>query len=191
MNASTLPITPESFLAAIENLSVPQLHLESHRLLNSIYHLRRSNITLLSDDFSDDPECQAAVRENEEVIRRQEERIAIIRSEVERRGFRMEHGGPGGGGAVGRATNGVVNGNGRMDDEAVEIGSGAVGAEIEVQELGAERDTEVVREVAPMAVGMEEVQRPMARTEPPSQPRELDPVNHPASTGVEDDGVYL
>ncbi|KAF8454232.1 hypothetical protein BGX38DRAFT_352682 [Terfezia claveryi] len=184
MSATSLPITPEAFLAALENLSISQLRLESHRLLNSIYHLRRSNITLLSDDFASDPDCQDAVRENEEVIRRQEERVAMIRSEVERRGFRMEHwvlGEELGGDAVGGATNGVVNG---LDNGEVVVGREG---ESSIQgNLSVGGDTEVVREV-----GVEGVQGAVTSVEPPSQRRELDPLNHPSPAGIEDDGVYL
>ena len=73
-------------------LSVSQLHAEYHRLLNSIYHLRRSNATLLSEAFASDPDCREAVRENEEVITRQQQRADLAREELARRGFPLTHG---------------------------------------------------------------------------------------------------
>ena len=118
--------------------------------------------------------------------------MAMIRSEVERRGLRMEHWGVGeerGGEVVGGATNGVVNGNGAVIEVAVGSGASAGGG---VQgNLSAVRDLEVAREVAPTAVGVEDEPGAVTSTGPPSQPPELDPINHPSPTGAEDDGVYL
>ncbi|KAL7268663.1 hypothetical protein RUND412_008702 [Rhizina undulata] len=90
MSVTSQPITPESFLRAIRDLELEQLHAESARLNNSIFHLRRSNVALA--EFPDEPACQEAIAENEEVVRRQLERVDMIREEVERRGFRMGHG---------------------------------------------------------------------------------------------------
>ena len=82
----------EAFESALEPLSVSQLYAECHRLLNSIYHLRRSNATLLTEDFASDPDCREAVLENEEVIARQQRRVEMVQAEMKRRGFRSTHG---------------------------------------------------------------------------------------------------
>ncbi|KAF8461904.1 hypothetical protein BDZ91DRAFT_699291 [Kalaharituber pfeilii] len=102
MSHNALPITPVSFAHALTSLTLPSLHSESLRLQNSIYHLRRSNLSLehcLLDPSlpaDDQREFRDAIRENEEVIKRQEERIELVKQEVERRGFRMPHEGEAG-----------------------------------------------------------------------------------------------
>lgn len=78
-----------------------QLHAEATRLQLSLYHLRRSQIAL--EEFRDDPICRSAIEDNEVVIANQVDRIDLIRLEVERRGFSMEHG-------AGTGEN-LVNGN--------------------------------------------------------------------------------
>ncbi|KAF8536591.1 hypothetical protein BDD12DRAFT_807657 [Trichophaea hybrida] len=87
MSATTSPITPEAFQLAIADLELEQLHVESARLHNSIYHLERSNIAL--EEFKDDEDCRIAIGENVATIERQRERIEMIRVEVEKRGFMM------------------------------------------------------------------------------------------------------
>lgn len=80
----------EFFLQAIRDLELEQLHAEVARLQLSLYHLRRSQIAL--EEFRDDPICRSAIEDNEVVIKNQVDRIDLIRLEVERRGFSMEHG---------------------------------------------------------------------------------------------------
>jgi hypothetical protein len=77
----------ESFLEAITDLELEQLHAESSRLQNSIFHLERSNIAL--QEYCDDEDCRLAIQENKDTIARQMERVQMIRCEVERRGFLM------------------------------------------------------------------------------------------------------
>lgn len=84
----------EFFLQAIRDLGLEQLHAETARLQLSLYHLRRSQVQL--EEFRDDPVCRAAIEDNEVVIKHQVDRIDLIRLEVERRGFSMEHGSGGG-----------------------------------------------------------------------------------------------
>lgn len=74
----------------IRDLELEQLHAEAARLQLSLYHLRRSQIAL--EEFRDDPVCRSAIEDNVVVISYQVERIDLIRLEVERRGFSMEHG---------------------------------------------------------------------------------------------------
>lgn len=80
----------EFFLQAIRDLELEQLHAEAARLQLSLYHLRRSQIAL--EEFRDDPICRSAIEDNKVVIGNQVDRIDLIRLEVERRGFSMEHG---------------------------------------------------------------------------------------------------
>lgn len=47
--------------------------------------MQRSNIAL--EEVKDDEDCAIAIRENVETIQRQQERVQMIRDEVERRGF--------------------------------------------------------------------------------------------------------
>ncbi|KAF8253462.1 hypothetical protein K440DRAFT_519269, partial [Wilcoxina mikolae CBS 423.85] len=72
------------FQLAIADLELEQLHAESARLHNSIYHLERSNIAL--EEFKDDGDCRIAIGENITTIERQRARIEMIRAEVEKRG---------------------------------------------------------------------------------------------------------
>ncbi|KAL9945525.1 hypothetical protein D7B24_009008 [Verticillium nonalfalfae] len=91
--ADTSPISPARFAAALPPLSLPTLHLKVLEIRNSIAHLRTSNIELLPYALGTepagappDPDCADAIRENEAVILRMDERIALIRAEVEDRG---------------------------------------------------------------------------------------------------------
>ncbi|KAF3804783.1 hypothetical protein GCG54_00004052 [Colletotrichum gloeosporioides] len=100
-SADTAPISPTRFAAALKDLSLPTLHLKVLEIRNSILHLQYSNAQLKPfaeglattlDAATDaaagrpDPDCVEAIRENEAVIARMEERVAIIRAEVEERG---------------------------------------------------------------------------------------------------------
>jgi len=106
MSAEALPITASQFAMAIQDLPVENLYSKAHELTNSITHLEGSNKQLqeYSDSMRDDtslPEstrhegdkdCLEAIQENLAVIARQKERIALLRSEVERRGGRWHEG---------------------------------------------------------------------------------------------------
>ncbi|KAH8905130.1 hypothetical protein BR93DRAFT_929379 [Coniochaeta sp. PMI_546] len=138
------PISPARFAAALKDLSLSMLHLKVLELRNSIAHLDYSNEQLrpfadgteptLSSATSPpqpDQDCVDAIRENEEVIRRMQERIALVRAEVEERGCswtefqskeeveeeerrrREEHG------------EAAVNGNGVNDEASPVNGDGA------------------------------------------------------------------
>jgi len=93
MSSETLPISPARFAAALKDLPLSTLHLKAAELRNSIAHLDYSNEQL--KPFADgsepgssgpDPDCVEAIRENEVVIKRMEERIQLLRTEVEGRG---------------------------------------------------------------------------------------------------------
>jgi len=90
-SASTEPITPTRFAAAIKDLDLPTLRLKVLEIRNSIAHLLYSNAELrpFADGTGDDPPdavCAEAIRENEEVLERMGGRIALVRAEVEDRG---------------------------------------------------------------------------------------------------------
>lgn len=102
MSADTTPIAPSRFAAALKDLSVGMLHLKVLEIRNSIAHLQYSNDQL--KPFADgsatavdsppapnaaepDQDCVDAIRENELVIDRMAERIALVRVEVEGRGM--------------------------------------------------------------------------------------------------------
>ncbi len=114
MSGESRPITPRSFAVALQELGLASLHLKVVELRNSIAHLAYSNEQLrpfaegkaaaLPDSADDadalaaaaaasdaaapapDQDCVDAIHENEEVIARMEERIDLIRRELERRG---------------------------------------------------------------------------------------------------------
>ncbi|KAM0225672.1 hypothetical protein ACHAQD_000630 [Fusarium lateritium] len=97
-SADTTPIAPARFAAALKDLSIGMLHLKVLEIRNSIAHLQYSNdqlkpfaegteITPSGAASEPDQDCIDAIRENEGVIDRMAERIAIIRAEVEERGL--------------------------------------------------------------------------------------------------------
>lgn len=101
MSADTQPISPARFAAALKDLSISMLHLKVLEIRNSIAHLQYSNdqlrpfaegsATAVSPDSPSnaaaaaepDQDCVDAIRENEQVIERMTERLAIVRIEVE------------------------------------------------------------------------------------------------------------
>lgn len=92
-SADTTPISPARFASALKSLSVEMLHLKVLEIRNSIAHLQYSNDQLKpfaepSPDSATEPDadCVEAIKENEGVIDRMAERIALIRLEVEERG---------------------------------------------------------------------------------------------------------
>lgn len=98
MSADTRPIPASRFAAALKELSIGMLHLKVLEIRNSIAHLQYSNdqlrpfaegsATALEGGVADGPDqdCVEAIRENEAVIDRMAERIALVRAEVEDRG---------------------------------------------------------------------------------------------------------
>jgi hypothetical protein len=90
-SASTEPISPARFAAAIKDLDLPTLRLKVLEIRNSIAHLLYSNAELhpFADGTGADPPdevCAEAIRENEQVIERMAERVALVKAEVEDRG---------------------------------------------------------------------------------------------------------
>jgi len=94
MSATATPIPPARFAAALRDLPLSSLHAKAAELRNSIAHLLSSNEELKPFAEAGDKDCTEAIIENEEVIRRMEERISLLRIEVEGRGMKwVEEGG--------------------------------------------------------------------------------------------------
>jgi hypothetical protein len=94
MSNEATPISPARFAAALKDLPLSTLHLKAMEIRNSIAHLDYSNEQL--KPFADgtepsanghpDQDCIEAIKENEIVIARMQERIALLKAEVEGRG---------------------------------------------------------------------------------------------------------
>lgn len=94
MSSEATPISPARFAEALKDLPLSTLHLKAAELRNSIAHLDYSNQEL--KPFADgtepaangqpDQDCVDAIKENEIVIARMQERIALLKAEVEERG---------------------------------------------------------------------------------------------------------
>ncbi|KAI9862479.1 MAG: hypothetical protein M1813_004330 [Trichoglossum hirsutum] len=82
------PITATAFALALPPLPLSSLRAKAAELQNSIAHLASSNAELQSYADAGDKDCEEAIEENREVIKRMEERIELVRVEVERRGFK-------------------------------------------------------------------------------------------------------
>lgn len=93
MSSNATPISPARFAAALPSLPLPNLHFKAAELRNSIAHLEYSNLQLRSLAEEGDRDCREAVEENRETIMRMEERIKLLKAEVEGRGFRWGEGG--------------------------------------------------------------------------------------------------
>ena len=88
MSSNAAPISPARFAAALSALPLSTLHLKAAELRNSISHLVNSNLQLQPPAEDGDGDCKQAIDENTETIMRMEERIALLKAEVEARGFR-------------------------------------------------------------------------------------------------------
>ncbi|KAI0011000.1 hypothetical protein F4779DRAFT_263357 [Xylariaceae sp. FL0662B] len=103
MSSETQPISPTRFAEALKDLPAGNLALKVLELRNSIAHLDYSNAELKpyaegrppsldqqdvsSQVLEPDRDCIDAIAENEVVIARMQERIELIRAEVESRGL--------------------------------------------------------------------------------------------------------
>lgn len=108
---TTTPITPHQFAEAIKELPLANLHFKAAEIRNAISHLQSSNQQLKQYADDGDTDCKEAIEENVVVVRRMEERILLLKEEVEGRGFRW------GEDEQERRTEGA-NGNGDVGGEA-------------------------------------------------------------------------
>src|ERR1700761_2458055 len=92
MSADAQPIDPARFALALEGLPLENLHAKAAELRNSIAHLKSSNEQMMPFADEGDDDCREAMFENLAVIGRMNERIALLRAEVEKRGMRWSEG---------------------------------------------------------------------------------------------------
>lgn len=88
MSAGATPIPLERFAEAIAELPLGNLHAKAAELRNAIAHLESSNEQLQEYADEGDRDCADAIKENEGVVASMEARIALLKNEVESRGFR-------------------------------------------------------------------------------------------------------
>lgn len=88
MSSTALPIPPQRFAEAIKELPLANLHFKAAEIRNSIAHLVSSNQQLQPVADEGDSDCAEAIQENLVVIERMEERISLLKGEVEGRGFK-------------------------------------------------------------------------------------------------------
>ncbi|PNS19729.1 Retrograde regulation protein 2 [Sphaceloma murrayae] len=88
MSSDTAPIPPEEFARALESLPPETLHQRAAEIQNSINHLKYSNEQMMPFADEGDHDCREAMFENLVVIGRMNERIKMVREEVEKRGLR-------------------------------------------------------------------------------------------------------
>lgn len=92
MSCSSLPITPTAFSEAIKELPLSAVYSKAAELRNSIAHLQRSNTELRAflvescDSDEEKKELEGYISENEAVMASMNERIALLRTEIENRG---------------------------------------------------------------------------------------------------------
>lgn len=86
MSSRSIPISAHRFAEAIRGLPLENLHIKATELSNSIVHLVSSN-KQLQPFADDDQDCADAIKENERVIKRMENRISLLKSELKHRGF--------------------------------------------------------------------------------------------------------
>lgn len=93
MSADATPISPTRFAEALKELPIGSLHEKAAELRNSIGHLRSSNdqirdyLLAQPENAPADADCVEAIQENVQVIKRMEERITLLKAEVEERGL--------------------------------------------------------------------------------------------------------
>ncbi|KAI5244466.1 hypothetical protein E4T43_03814 [Aureobasidium subglaciale] len=88
MSHEALPIDRVRFAEALESLPIDALHSKVAELRNNMDHLRFSNEQMVPFADDGDQDCKDAMYENLIVINRMNERIEMIRAEVEKRGMR-------------------------------------------------------------------------------------------------------
>jgi hypothetical protein len=116
-NDPTAAITPARFAAALRDLPLSSVALKAAEIRNSIVHLEYSNLQLKPfahprSGEAGDPDCVEAIQENEGVLLRMNERIDLLKAEVERRGVSWrEFAGPDEIADLGAKVNGVLPGD--------------------------------------------------------------------------------
>lgn len=92
MSSESLPINPSAFAEAIKDLPLSAVYSKVAELRNSIAHLHRSNselrlfLTESQDPEEEKKELEGYVIENEGVIASMNERVQLLKTELENRG---------------------------------------------------------------------------------------------------------
>lgn len=90
MSAESQPINPTAFAEAITELPLESLHAEAAKLQNDINKLLESNAALEAEKAVETEEgvkfLDEVIVENEGVVKSKEERIGLLKVEVEKRG---------------------------------------------------------------------------------------------------------
>jgi hypothetical protein len=89
MSAHSQPISAAAFAEALVALPLSSLYAKLLELRNSIAHLQRSNDELkgyVDASPDEDKDCEEAIEENKVVIKRIEDRIELVKVEMEKRG---------------------------------------------------------------------------------------------------------
>ncbi|CAF9920099.1 MAG: hypothetical protein GOMPHAMPRED_001977 [Gomphillus americanus] len=96
MSSSSAPISAERFTLAVADLPLANVYAKAAEIRNSIAHLQNSNHQLQPDADGGDRDCAEAIAENIGVIGRMQERLNLLKNEVERRGYNWDEGRPNG-----------------------------------------------------------------------------------------------
>jgi len=88
MSSDALPVAPGDFARALESLPPETLHEKAAEIQNSIVHLKSSNDQMMPYADEGDQDCKEAMFENLVVIGRMNERVKLLREEIEKRGLR-------------------------------------------------------------------------------------------------------
>lgn len=95
MSSESRPITTEAFADALTALPLPSVYAKALEIHNSMAHLQRSNAELRQfideSQQGGDEDCEEAIRENEDVITRMDERLELVKTELEGRGQDWAH----------------------------------------------------------------------------------------------------
>ena len=92
MSSTATPITPARFAEAISNLPLSSLFAKAAEIRNSTAYLRRSNEELVIEANTGDEAFVDALAENIAVISRMQERLELLKTEIERRGYILDNG---------------------------------------------------------------------------------------------------
>jgi hypothetical protein len=95
MSSLSTPITSRQFAEAVHSLPLANLHFKAAEIRNSIAHLESSNQQLQPIADNGDLDCREAIEENAVVMKRMEERVLLLKNEVEGRGFKWGEDEPG------------------------------------------------------------------------------------------------
>ena len=189
----TRPISPTRFRAALTHLDLPTLHAKAAEIQNSIAHLKSSNDQMLPFAEEGDADCREAMFENLGVIGRMNERVGMIRGEVEARGMPWTAEGEGDGevDGVGPNGNGIGVRGGRVDTDGDGIVMGGPGSEL-LNGVGGRTAAGPESTVNSAAVGEVPAPRaPSGRLTDEELRRQLEAQTRDGGDGEGEEGVHL